>query len=725
MTSLRVARVENFPLQLSPRPHTLSVITFVNVTAENSGVLTCGAEIATLFVEQELSNITVSETEWGVSDSLQVVTNPPLPINFSTRLASAVPEFSLSCTALGSPVPNLRLAVYDVITGDEVKMRLTGRQEAKGEVTVTWSRVKNEVPLLVRYNCSARQLLSKGRVLTRSVQGVLALTKPLVLTIETTPPPLYTGSASTILCTAAGNPTPSHLSLFKDNNLIKITAPFQGGSTTEGISYYTATLLHHLTNLSLHDNGTYTCSSSAVGHASVPGCTGGLCVERVTVEVNPVTHLRVRMTSPDIDVTKGSVLVASGHHPLIQCAASSLPPPIQLSLLVNNVTSYYTTALFSPDTMRIQGFIPVSDRVVIECRSWKWCEGCEEGVRVVLEPSPIVGESNEVLVMGLFAGVTLVVLTAVLVAVLCCVKECTRPAVIERERSPCREPPGPVITAEEVKRRRGLMSQLRGGEKGEKKRVSGALKRKDVWETTTGRKVGRIGSFVKSLTFTEVPDWSNASYEDYYGEELFEMSRSTSRSGPTVTSRSEPVIIVGTGPEVERSGSLRDVFSTAWNPDQKLPSAQCHPALDQTPSWDYEDGPGRRMFTAWNAVEGPYGGSEGTRRRVAPASTYVKDGDVTNDVGKAGDFTVWNTVEGPQGAVIRGTTRGTSTVSMVRARDDVTMSRRGYDVIADDEWFEEDYISVFSLNMLGEERVGHIEEEGDYTLIEEETSSSL
>ena len=224
------------------RRYGVSILKFENVQESDGGVFSCGrdgvSDMASLFVE------TVVETPF---------------VNFTRNQDG---DLEISCSTRAKPLATLDLEVTAGDDGEKQDLVLVLTRTEGNFLQKTWAVESAEDFYSVNFVCKAAQ--SSRR---KEVSGTIALTRPLrteinFISSNETELSFRSGESFAIKCTARGSPAPKLLLLIRNGQHVIESI------VNENSSLYEIELTATLKNVTIEDQGWYSCVASDNGNIS-------------------------------------------------------------------------------------------------------------------------------------------------------------------------------------------------------------------------------------------------------------------------------------------------------------------------------------------------------------------------------------------------------------------------------------------------------------------------
>ncbi|KAL5258294.1 hypothetical protein ACHWQZ_G008958 [Mnemiopsis leidyi] len=400
-TSLAVWRVEQQSrtakselrinkVRFDSRPYFSSVLNFTDLQRGDNTALYCYDKLVKVYVETVMIELEVVMTSDFSAEELVVV-----------------------CKVAGSPPPSLSLSALTYnYSGDSAQLEplISLPENTLNSSTTSWSFKKQELSVKVNLTCIAEQdTLTKKTVLNKTLS--LGVPRNLTLAMSVSGAavksgsvvPVTVGKEVEIVCSAQSYPPPAVLALSHNNILLASDNTLSGRDELTVRYNFTASI-----------SDVYFCSTVPTG-----GCQGvGPCSSSVNFTLSLQVPVLSLIVLPDLNITlstnssTSTLDVRQGSHPYVKCVGSGIPPPIQVSLkiddtyvsyntsgqhhgnsLVTNINSLVTNSnsLVTNSNSLVTGrFVPVNSPTTVLCIAWQEChyDNCSQATRVVLNPTP-------------------------------------------------------------------------------------------------------------------------------------------------------------------------------------------------------------------------------------------------------------------------------------------------------------------------------------------------
>ena len=306
-----------------------------NVVDEDSGVFTCGQEIASLYVETVVNNpeVVFSRSDEGVE---------------------------VTCSSRATPPPNMELILHDHNSNAQqgkVGVTLKGVVRSQGVSTQTWKLDTAIKYYKVLFYCIATQVLTNRTKTIVETSGHTYLFYPLEIIIrllDTNITNFYFGESFALECRIMGNPPPSHLALMNDDEILK-------KSENINFSKYDIKLIKSFVNVTRQDNGIYKC----VGNSSFEVQESG------TIEINVFEEAAIDLQiETNITIVNNSLSVTEGMTLPITCLSAGGFPKPTLTILFNGSSIEPETSM-QMDRISVRVLLLVTEKVEIKCQVWQ------------------------------------------------------------------------------------------------------------------------------------------------------------------------------------------------------------------------------------------------------------------------------------------------------------------------------------------------------------------
>ena len=410
-------------VRFDSRPYFSSVIYFTDLQQGEDAELYCYDKLVRMHVERAMSELELTS-------------------EFSGE------ELRVKCKVEGSPPPSLSISVLTYSYSDDSEMLehiVSHTENTLNSSSSRWNFNTKELLDKVNCTCVAVQEIRTGK---KVLNKTLSFGVPRDLTMSMSVSgeevksgsvvPVTVGRKVEIICEADSNP-PQALLALSHNNILLASDNTPSNRDVLTVSF----------NFTAASSGLYICSTVPKG-----GCKE---VSPCSTSVNFTLSLQIPVVSllllPDLNLTvtnnssTSSVDVRLGSHPYVRCVGSGIPPPIQVSLKIDDTYVSYTTSgehnsnslvtdsnslvtnsnsLVTDSNSLVTGrFVPVDSSTTVVCIAWQEChyENCSQATQVVLNPSsePAIMTTTKatVLFFTTFVGSFLSLLTLFSIFLIC------------------------------------------------------------------------------------------------------------------------------------------------------------------------------------------------------------------------------------------------------------------------------------------------------------------
>ena len=430
-------------VRFDSRPYFSSVLYFTDLRQGEDVELYCYDKLVRMHVERAMSDLELTSEFLGE-------------------------ELRVECKAEGSPPPSLSISVLTYsYSGDGVMLTpiVSHKENTLNSSSSRWNFKTQK--LLDKINCTCvavQEIRMSKNVLNKTLSyGVPRdLTMSMSVSGEKVKSgsvvPVTIGRKVEIICQADSYPPHALLALSHNNVLLA------SDNTPSNRDVLTLSFI-----FSAASSGLYICSTVPKG-----GCEE---LSPCSTSVNFTLSLQIPVVSllllPDLNLTltnnssTPSVDVRLGSHPYVRCVGSGIPPPIQVSLKIDDTYVSYTTSgehnsnsletnsnslvtdsysLVTNSNSLVTGrFVPVDRSTTVVCIAWQEChfENCSQATQVVLNPSsePAIMTTTKatVLFFTTFVGSFLSLLTLFSIFLIC-VDCCSHSKTVENTKPNLRSP---------------------------------------------------------------------------------------------------------------------------------------------------------------------------------------------------------------------------------------------------------------------------------------------
>ena len=318
---------------------------FTDVAEKDSGVFTCGRAIASLYVEAEVTDV----------DAM---------FNKSTA------EFTCSTRATPAPTFELTLAYHEhEREDDEVGFVIKSVKRDDGVSIKTWLLDPALDYFVLRFTCTAKQIMTSRAKKTVETSGFVHITKPLeinirLLNVSTTN--VISGDDIAFQCTVIGNPSPAQIMIIKDGEIIRY-------SNNPSVHKYVMQISKSLTNVTWKQEGLYKCAANNSFEHIVS--------ETIKINVFEKASIALQVNSVH-QVVNNTIRVPQGRFITVECASIGGFPPPQLIISHNGSADQFNDSDYSrghhDNYLQMQTREPVREtvlvklkKVVVKCQGWQ------------------------------------------------------------------------------------------------------------------------------------------------------------------------------------------------------------------------------------------------------------------------------------------------------------------------------------------------------------------
>ena len=424
-------------VRFDSRPYFSSVLYFTDLQRGEDVELYCYDKLVRMHVERLMSELELTSEFLGE-------------------------ELRVECKVEGSPPPSLSISVLTYsYSGDSVMLEhiVSQTEHTLNSSSSRWNF--NTQELLDKVNCTCvavQEIRTDKKALNKTLS--FGVPRDLAMSMSVSGKevksgsvvPVTVGRKVEIICEADSYP-PQALLALSHNNILLASDNNPSNRDVLTVSF----------NFTAASSGLYICSTVPKG-----GCKE---VRPCSTSVNFTLSLQIPVVSllqlPDLNLTvtnnssTSSVDVRLGSHPYVRCVGSGIPPPIQVSLKIDDTYVSYTTSgehdsnsletnsnslvtdsnslvtdsnslvtnsnsLVTNSNSLVTGrFVPVDSSTTVVCIAWQEChyENCSQATQVVLNPSsePAIMTTTKatVLFFTTFVGSFLSLLTVFSIFLIC------------------------------------------------------------------------------------------------------------------------------------------------------------------------------------------------------------------------------------------------------------------------------------------------------------------
>ena len=319
------------------------------VGESDSGVFTCGDQIASLFVE-----VLITEPLLLFRRS---ETSQPQDLFHTSSLG----QIGFECSVRGNPAPELELELRAAEHDTEIDLAISlGTVTRDGLVTSsTWVVLNSQTYYRILFRCTARQLRSVGHVYSTQTSGHVFLTEPLEVRLHNGDKSDFIfGESFTVGCSSWGNPPPKTLSLMRGGEEVE---------TLDNIHFFNYHMRFEVTfdSATSEEEGVYTCvANDTIGmHQS----------RRYKARVfDRSSHVQILHREPDkleFELENSQIEVEEGGLLAVKCVARDGFPKAHLILILNEIRIHGLQDWTSESYHETQVQINASSELV--CEAWQ------------------------------------------------------------------------------------------------------------------------------------------------------------------------------------------------------------------------------------------------------------------------------------------------------------------------------------------------------------------